>query len=122
MKKKNGFTLIETMGVLILLSVILLLIFPTVTKWLKSAEDSIDDATKDLIIVSAKDYVDESELSIFKKNSYEYCLSLEEIINKGYISSESVNKLDSLDWTVKVTYNKGKSNYEIVKECSIKTE
>ena len=50
MKNKNGFTLIETMGVLILLAVILVLMFPSLTKWLKGADSSIDSATKELIM------------------------------------------------------------------------
>ena len=119
MKKRNGFTLIETMGTLIILAVILILAVPNLTKWLKNAENSIDNATKNLIIDATKDYVDESDLSIFKESSYNYCLTLNELIDSGYISSESVSKLDDLDLTIKISYSNGKSKYEIVDECSI---
>lgn len=121
MKKKNGFTLIETMGVLIVLAVILVLAFPNLTKWLKNAEKSIDDATKTLIIEAAKDYVNESEQSIFDDSSYKYCLPLNELVKKGYISTESINKLESSELYVKIFYSNGESSYEIQSECSIES-
>ena len=121
MKKNNGFTLIETMGVLILLAVILILIIPNLTKWLKSADSEIDEATKKLILVAAEDYVAESDNVIFESSSYEYCLGLDELLEQGYISEEAVSNIVDQTITVKITYKDSKSKYELENDCSVKT-
>lgn len=122
MKNKKGFTLVETMGVLILLAVILILIIPSLTKWLKGADSSIDDATRKLILVAVEDYINESDNVIFEASEYEYCLGLSELINAGYVSEESVSKLEGKNITIKITYTSGKTKYDFDSECVVETE
>ena len=122
MKNKNGFTLVETMGVLILLAVILTLVIPSLTKWLKNADSSIDKATEKLILDAVEDYVDESDNIIFSSSDYEYCLELSELINAGYISEEAVSKLEGKNITIKITYASGETKYNFDSDCTVETE
>ncbi len=75
--KKNGFTLIELIGTMVILSLILLIITPAITNSLKKGINNADDQVKESIIAAARNYVSDH------KNTT--CVNLSTLQNDGYL-------------------------------------
>lgn len=56
MKKKNGFSLIELMAIIILLGIIALIVIPSVDEYISESENSAYDATLAEIIKASKNW------------------------------------------------------------------
>lgn len=65
MKKENGFTLVELMGILVILGILLIVTVPTITKTLKNSQNNEKKEYENTICAAAKTY-----LSI-EKESYD---------------------------------------------------
>ena len=119
--KKKGFTLVELLGVITLLGLIIGLMFPPLLIQLKKASNSIDEATKSIIIVGASDYVEENKNDFPKINGKQYCIEFQNLVNENKISKDlkdsEGNKIN-LENFVKVIINDNKYNYEITDECN----
>ena len=114
MNKKRGFTLVELLGVIVLLALIVLIVFPSIINVIKKSDNSISEANKALIINASKQYVEEN------KNEYSsngtYCLITQDLINNGFLI-ESISEADGTklnNITVKVTVNGTSYDYEVL--------
>ena len=86
---KKGFTLIELMGVIVILLLVVMLVFPSIINIAKKANGKIDEVTTTLIISGVKEYVEAN------KNSYSsptnvgatstYCVSIQTLIDNNYL-------------------------------------
>lgn len=118
--KKRGFTLVELLGVIVLLAAISLVTMPAILNQINNAQNKIDSSTQSIIINAAKLYVDDN-LNDFEKNTTKtYCLTLINLIKDDYLDEGIVNaNLESNQdkisetKTVKVTYTT-EFVYEIV--------
>lgn len=119
--KKNAFTLVELLGVIVILAAIALLAFPPLLNQIQKSQNEIDDATRELIVNSTELYVDDKHEQFPSKNGNVYCVSFENLINSGYLREGMVNDKEEVFQTkiVKVSYN-NKYIYEIVNndECT----
>ena len=59
--KKNGFTLAELLGVVVILGLLLLLVFPSVVKELKEGESNIEGAVEQIIKNGASNYIENNK-------------------------------------------------------------
>lgn len=118
--KRTGFTLIELMGAVIILSLIALLAFPSVVNMIKSADEEIDSALKEKFISAAEQYVNDNadDFPMTKSNNYSKC---EQLPNNAY--NLSVDVYDDLlngeyiDEDLLDEYNKNKDESEqIIKD------
>ena len=55
MKNKKGFTLVEMLGVLIILVIIFMISFPTLTRVLKNTEEDLENSEKLIVVDATKD-------------------------------------------------------------------
>lgn len=120
--KKNGFTLIELTGAIVLLSLIVLVAFPAIVNVVKRSDNKINAAVEALIIDGAKNFIDDNKNEYTLTNGNVDCITIQDLIEKGYVISdlESVNgKVDTAKF-VKVTVNNNKYEYEITDTCSPK--
>lgn len=85
--KKNGFTLIELLGVVTILLLITLLVLPNITGLIKSAGDDEDEVVTEMIVDAAKLYVSDSDGKYKKINGNTYCITLETLVDEGYLKS-----------------------------------
>ncbi len=117
---KKGFTLIELIGVIIIMGLILLIAVPTINSVIKQGEENKKQDALDNIYMAAENYLlanyDEySSLDTIGNSVYIYVMDL---INEQYIDIDEVNPnddegFDSKD-VVKVTkQNDGTFNYEL---------
>ena len=120
--KKKGFTLIELLGVIILLGVLALVVFPLLLKQINNAKKGIKTATDVLILEAAQDYVNDKTNEFIKQEGNSYCVSIEELIKENYfnpdIKDEENNKINS-GRVIEIKYQKNEFKYKLVEasEC-----
>jgi len=86
---KKGFTLVELLGVIVILVVIMMITFSVFTGTKHTAEDSIDEAIKTMIAESSKKYIQKYKTHINDGNVY--CLTLKNILDENLMSDPVKN-------------------------------
>ena len=95
MKKEKGFTLIEMLGVIIIISILLVILVPIVVRQLKTSKDSIYDSLINRILSSSVDWA--SENTSFLPNEGESInITLGTLQSGGYISTDLKNPKTNL--------------------------
>ena len=89
--KRNGFTLVELMAVIIIISLIALLTFPNIVNQIKKTKKSNNKMVEDLVLTQAKKYVSDNP-SEFEDN--EYCIGIDALLNNDYIKDGIVKNSD----------------------------
>lgn len=123
-RKKNGFTLIEILAVVTIISLICIIVLPKIVNSLRNKKEDIDNTTRNIIITAAKLYVSEHSSKFDKEEGNTYCLPLTTLTKNEYLESPVRNVTDDKDITntmsVKISYNEG-FKYEIVnkKDCRV---
>lgn len=84
--KKNGFTLVELLGVIVVIAVLSLLVFPIVMNQFRKNKKQISETMKTMIIDATSLYVDADPNVYIKNNGNIYCISLEQIASAGHLS------------------------------------
>ncbi len=112
---KKGFTLVEILGVIILISLLSVLILPKIVDSVKNSSDKIDDSTKNMIYKALNLYISDNESKYVKNTDNTYCITLRELVDSDYLKSPiNVSNKDITDLkSVQVTYNKN-FKYKIV--------
>lgn len=118
--KTRGFTLIELLGVIMILGVLVLILFPSLLKQISNAKKGINDANDMLIIDAAKDYVEDNGENYKKTYGVTYCINIDTLIENNYLNpklkDENLNDINQTK-IVKLVYNTN-FDYEIVNECT----
>ena len=113
MKKMNkkGFTLVELLGVIVILILILSLVLPKIIGRTKSKNEVVTTLKDDIVIKAAKLYLSENISD--PENGETYCVDIDNLVRKEYMLQDS-----SYDGKyVTATYNDGYS-YSISSVCS----
>ena len=118
--KNKGYTLLELLGVIVILSLLVTLVFPSVINFIKKGNDEINSITNELIISAAEDYINDNSSELYLTSGTEYCVSVDTLIGKQYLNIELDDDDSYSSKSVKVTYD-DKANYEIIdsKDCSV---
>ena len=87
--KRNGFTLVELMAVIIIISLIALLTFPNIINQIKKTKKSNNKMIEDVVIEQAKKYVNDNEEEFQDDDGY--CLSIDTLVDKGYVNEQLVD-------------------------------
>lgn len=121
MKKKNGFTLAELLGVIIIMALLLLLVFPSIINQMKEGNTTISSAVEQLIFNSAGNYIDEHPNNYPLGTNKTYCLTLKQLVDAGEISEtlliDEKGKTLDLNKKVQVTIQNQKKSYNMNDEC-----
>ncbi len=80
---KNGFTLVELLGVIILLAVIALITIPTISGAIKTGQENADQQFKDDVVLAAKNWTLDNKGKT--KDNGSCNVTLEAMQNEGYI-------------------------------------
>ena len=119
---KKGFTLLEMLGVIILISLLIILVFPNITNTLKNQQSEIDKVSEEVLKQASTLYVQNNQKNYAKVNDNKYCITVEELINSGYLKDSFKYNGQDIKETkkIQVTYNNG-YKYELVdnNECVI---
>lgn len=111
--KKNAFTLIELLGVIVILVAVALIAFPPLLNQIQEAQNRLDKATTELVVNSAQSYLVANHSLYPKKNLVPYCIEIQDLINDGYLTDGMLgeNKEKALTKIVKVTYEAENEDY-----------
>mgnify|MGYP003571399059 CR=1 FL=1 len=120
--KKNGFTLIEILGVIVILSVIAIITIPLIDRTINKGKKNMETAQKAQLIKALKDYY--ADYSHSKTlNSGESCQTINTLVSDGYLDNPvnpmTKNKYDDSD---KVCVKKTGSSSAYEYQSSVKYE
>ena len=118
---KKGFTLIELLGTLIIITLLIVLIVPKILNWFNNSNVKYRELNEGLIIEAARLYVDERPNTYDKNNNRVYCITMQELIDNGYLEEENANGFDKnsyMDSKVQVVGNGSFFDYYLVDTCT----
>ena len=108
---KKGFTLIELMGVIIILGVLALITYPVIDKSIKQSKEKSLDRTIESIIEASYNYSIKNDLGY---NSNYKKLEFETLAQAGYIEKEIINPVTNqkLEGCIIYRWNNSNNQYE----------
>ena len=117
---KKGFTLVELLGVIIILSIIVVTVTPNIINTIKKANRQSDIYVSSMVYSALQKYM--SDYDVFeKKEGNTYCIPINELTQTGYLESpvryKDISNVEDI-MSVKATYG-FEWNYSIVRnnEC-----
>ena len=127
--KQKGFTLTEILAVLVLISVLAILVVPSIINYVNESKEEISKVTSELIYSGAKLYVESKPNEYPKELGNEFCVSLHEVVDANYLSapildSVSGNEIDLNKFVhIKSGYDNelqmNKFEFEITESCKM---
>lgn len=121
--KNKGFTLMELLATIIIVSIVTGLVVPTVINQLAGKKHDIDDTTKKMIYEAADLYMSNNISNYPKLAGNSYCISLEQLVNSEYLVTPlkdySSGKEIPLTKKVSITVNAKKEydSFKLVDNC-----
>ena len=117
----KGFTLIELIGVVIILGLIGLLSFPTILNTIRNTKGKISEASKEVLYNATSSYITDN-LNVFPKiNGNIYCITLDVLAKEDYLPTKVYDAIsgDEIPLTniVEVKYEQDRYNYNLNNEC-----
>ena len=94
--KKRGFTLTEVLGVIVILGLIALIIFPNINKSIKNSKQKLYNQQITLIEENARKWGVEHTAEL--PDSGSYYLELNDLVLGGYISQKELNREARREW------------------------
>ena len=121
MKKNQGFTLSELLGVVVILALLMLLVFPALMNMLKEGKEQISSSVESLIFNAAGNYIDGSPNEYPTSTDKVYCLTLQELVDANEISKNVLidenGKELNLNKKVEINITSGKKSYQMNDNC-----
>ena len=118
---KKGFTLAEILGVIVVITLLLLLIMPTLINKIAESGDKAGTTGDNLIFAATDNYIDENNPN---NNPGTYCIPIKNLIDDGKLVKPVIDVKtgkDISDKTVFVTIDeKGNTTHKIVEEKDCK--
>lgn len=115
----KGFSLIEILSVILILSIILAIAIPDTTYSIKKGEDKISSINDEVILSAANIYVEEfqDELNWYMdKNLKITCFSTYKLEEKGYLTNDNLKSYRGK--YIKVMQNNGLNSYYFTDTCN----
>ncbi len=117
--KKNGFTLLELMGVLIVLAILALLVTPVISKTIKNNKKKLYDIQIEVIEKAAKDYAIKNK-DLLPEEGEAIIITLGELKKSGLIKEEVRNpmtkELFSNDLKIQIGNSHNQYTYTVLED------
>lgn len=121
MKRKNGFTLAELLGVVIILGLLALLIFPNIIKQLKEGKQNISSSVEQLIFNSVENYMLSNQTQYPTNIDTTYCFTLQQLVDNGEITKglliDEEGKALKLSKKVEIIIENQQKTYKMNDNC-----
>lgn len=118
--KKNGFTLVEMICVIVLLTILITLSIGGIVNNITETRKKQNDATLKLVFSATNEYIQKYEDNYEKNNNVLYCVKIQDLIDDGILINTlqyNGTQLDKNEY-VSITYLNSKFVYELKQECS----
>ena len=120
-RKINGFTLVELLGVIVILAMIALIAYPLIASQVKNTTDKMSAATISLIETATRSYINDNVNDYPKVDNAEYCITLNALAEGNYIRESIIDAKtkEEIDLTqvVIAKYKNNKFTFEIRGAC-----
>lgn len=114
--KNKGFTLIELLGVIIILALLMIIVFPSIINSVKKSSNKTDALTLDLIYNAADLFISEHKTDFPKRAGNKYLIELKDLVDEGFLVAPIKLSDNDLDITnskcIQVIYQES-YNYEL---------
>ena len=121
-KKSHGFTLVELLGVIIILAFLAFLVSEVIINNINDTNNKMENLAIDTIISSAREYVSKNPNEFPKVIGDIYYLTYEELVVEKLINDDMLPKLDSVEDLkskfIQIEYNGNNYTYTLVEEKS----
>lgn len=91
--KKKGFTLIELIGVIILVAVVAIMAVPPILNLVRGSKDEISGATEEILLTAADLYTSRYSSVYRKTDGYVYCVTLQELVDDNILEAPVVDAI-----------------------------
>ena len=118
---KKGFTLVELVGVVIILGLIAIIAFPPILNAIRESRGTVSDASKEILYSATSQYVNENSNDFPRVNGNTFCVTLEKLVQGEYLPTNVYDSISGeeipLTSTVEIKYEQDKFNYNLNNEC-----
>ncbi len=118
---KKGFTLVELIGVVIILALIALLAFPPILNSIIKTKTELSDASKEILYNATNLYVSENLNDFPKRNGNIFCVTLNTLSSKEYLPTKVYDSVTgeeiSQDSLIEVKVENNNYTYNMNNEC-----
>lgn len=115
---KKGFTLVELLGVIVLLATIILIVTASVLNAVKSTNSTLDESTKKVLYTAAETYLNDN---VILSSNGDYTVTVGVLVQSNLISSNFLDTQSDSGMTndscVKVNITNGVMNYDFSYTC-----
>ncbi|MDD3187494.1 MAG: prepilin-type N-terminal cleavage/methylation domain-containing protein [Bacilli bacterium] len=119
---KKAFTLVELLGVLIILGILGILVSQSIINRVQESNEKTEELAKDILISSARDYVYNNPDEFLETKDKTYCLTYDYLVQTIYLNEGMIPKIDKVNYLksyyISVIYNGVSFDYDVVKECT----
>ena len=118
---KKGFTLVELLAVIVLLTLIGVFTVTTVLEKSNSNKGLVDAVSEKIITTAAQEYIALNSENFERKSGNVYCLEVSKVleaVNVDDINASTKDKLSSINAYVKVIFLKDNFGYNIDSNCT----
>ncbi len=120
MKLEKGFTLIEVLGVLVIMALILGLLLPNIINNFYNNKSNYKELNENLIIEAARVYIDYNTNEFLEVEGSEYCIDIEDLVTSGALESENVTAFDDYsNYSVRAYYNGNYFELTLQETCNV---
>ena len=85
---RKGFTLIELVGTIVLISIMVLIIVPTVNRVIKLSQVTVDKQLDENLLLAARNWASDHKTELPKTVGWSYNIQLSKLKEEGYLDSE----------------------------------
>ena len=112
-----GFTLIELMATIVIISIVVILTFPNIVNQIKKSKDANKENVNSIVISAAKKYVNDHP-NKFEENGSDYCIMIKDLVDNDYLKEDVVNdkNYNIIDHLISVKFNNN-FTYKITEKC-----
>ncbi len=118
---KKGFTLVELIGVIIILGLIAILAFPPILNAIRGSQKDISDASKEILYSATNLYVNDNMNDFPRTNGNTFCVTLETLVQGEYLPTSVYDATTGdeipLSSIVEVKYEQDRFSYNLNNEC-----
>ena len=118
---KKGFTLVELIGVVIILALIALLAFPPILNSIRKTKSELSDASKEILYNATSLYVSENLNDFPKYNGNTFCITLNTLVSKEYLPTKVYDSVTggeiSQDSLIEIKVENDSYTYNMNNEC-----
>ena len=118
---KKAFTLVELIGVVIILALIALLAFPPILNSIRKTKFELSDASKEVLYNATDLYVSKNLNDFPKREGNTFCITLETLVTNEYLPTKVYDSTTGeeipLDSKVEVKVENDRYTYNMNNEC-----